>query len=181
MKNKTGKDSVTVPTSAPVPASAPTSAPVPALAPASASTSAPTPTSASTSAPASKNILGEEKRNKLRKMREKGFDPYPHSFHRSHSFLQVRDAYDHQLTVGETLEVSSPLSVAGRMVTYRSMGKAAFFHLQDEKDRLQVYLRKEDLSERDRELLSLVDIGDILGIESFYVKAPSLYQKNFMV
>ena len=98
-------------------------------------------------------------------MREKGFDPYPHSFHRSHSFLQVRDAYDHQLTVGETLEVSSPLSVAGRMVTYRSMGKAAFFHLQDEKDRLQVYLRKEDLSERDRELLSLVDIGDILGIE----------------
>ena len=115
-------------------------------------------------------MLGEEKRNKLRKMREKGFDPYPYGFQRSHSFLQVQETFDHQLATGESLELPSPLRVAGRMVTYRPMGKATFFHLQDERERLQVYLRKEDLSEKDKELLELLDIGDILGIEGYPFK-----------
>jgi len=87
-----------------------------------------------------------------------GVETYPYAFTRTHSAAAARSQYQ-----DDAPEVSA--SVAGRIVAIRRMGKATFIHLQDESDRVQVYLKKDDLLEYDH--LRLLDIGDIIGVEGF--------------
>jgi lysyl-tRNA synthetase class 2 len=63
-------------------------------------------------------------------------------------------------------------SVAGRIMSMRIMGKAAFFHLQDQTGRIQVYISRDDLPEGYYNTIfkKLVDIGDVVGIEGFVFK-----------
>lgn len=87
-----------------------------------------------------------------------GVETYPYAFNRTHSAAAARSQYQ-----DDAPEVSA--SVAGRIVAIRRMGKATFIHLQDESDRVQVYLKKDDLQDYDH--LRLLDIGDIIGVEGF--------------
>ena len=57
--------------------------------------------------------------------------------------------------------------VAGRLQTVRRMGKAGFAHLMQDGERLQIYVRKDDVSESEFQLYKLLDIGDIIGVEGF--------------
>jgi len=57
------------------------------------------------------------------------------------------------------------VSVAGRIMTKRSKGKAGFLHIQDEKGQIQIYVRKDALSELEFEVFDISDIGDIVGIK----------------
>jgi lysyl-tRNA synthetase class 2 len=57
--------------------------------------------------------------------------------------------------------------VAGRLMTQRHMGKAGFAHLQQNGERLQIYVKKDAVGERDFQLFKLVDIGDIVGVEGY--------------
>ncbi|OFX15069.1 MAG: lysine--tRNA ligase [Armatimonadetes bacterium RBG_16_58_9] len=58
------------------------------------------------------------------------------------------------------------VSLAGRIVSLRVMGKASFAHVQDRKGRIQLYFKKDDLGE-DYELVKLLDLGDFVGAEGF--------------
>lgn len=62
--------------------------------------------------------------------------------------------------------IEMDVSLAGRIVSFRLMGKASFAHIQDRKGRIQLYLKKDDLGE-DYEMVKLLDLGDFVGIEGF--------------
>ena len=103
------------------------------------------------------NQLIVQRREKLEKIRELGINPYPYQFDRSHISQQVIDNF-------EQLE-GKKVSVAGRLMSNRRMGKAAFFHLQDMQGRLQVYLKKDIVGELAFDLYKLLDIGDTVGVK----------------
>ncbi len=57
--------------------------------------------------------------------------------------------------------------IAGRLMTLRHMGKAGFAHVQQNGERLQIYVKKDAVGESDFALFKLVDIGDIVGVEGY--------------
>ncbi len=103
------------------------------------------------------NQLLLQRREKLAKIRELGFNPYPYSFNRTHKSKEIIDNF-------ENLE-GQRASVAGRIMSNRRMGKAAFFHIQDMQGKIQIYLKKDVVDDKIFELYKLLDIGDIVGVE----------------
>ncbi len=101
---------------------------------------------------------------RLRRLRERGVEPYPTSFARTHALGAV--VAEHGGRAADELE-REPVEVvtAGRMLTRRAMGKASFATLSDGEARLQVYVRKDDLGEQGYDLfLNLLDLGDFVGV-----------------
>ncbi len=129
------------------------------------------------------NPLRAEKRRKLNELREAGIDVFPHTYERSTVLAEIRKDFDN-LEVGEAKE-ETHFKVAGRLMTKRPMGKAAFFNIQDQSSNMQVYLRKDEISEEAKKAFQLVDLGDIVGIEGFVFKTKkgelSLHCKNFQI
>jgi lysyl-tRNA synthetase class 2 len=62
-------------------------------------------------------------------------------------------------------EEGRKVRLAGRIVSHRDMGKSQFLHLQDRAGRLQIYIQKPSLPDKERSVFELVDLGDILGVE----------------
>jgi lysyl-tRNA synthetase class 2 len=130
------------------------------------------------------NPLRAEKRRKLYELRAAGIDPYPHNYDRNaHAGNLVRE-FDSSLNAGDTRE-GAMYKVAGRLMTKRPMGKAAFFNIQDGSGTIQCYLRKEELPEIDQTAFDLIDLGDIVGITGFIFKTKkgelSLHCKEFKI
>ncbi len=114
------------------------------------------------------NPLRQEKRRKLKELREKGINPYPYNYDKTHEAAKLKEKYA-GLNTGDIVE-ADVVKIAGRLMTKRPMGKAAFFNIQDESGNIQIYLRKEELDETSNTVFSLVDIGDILGVEGYMFK-----------
>jgi len=102
--------------------------------------------------------LRDVRLQKLQRMRELGHDPFQvERFDRTHSAKQMLDSY----------EEGKQVSFAGRVVSFRLMGKAGFAHISDGDDRIQGYFRKDDLGELGWELYNLLDVGDHIGVEGY--------------
>ena len=107
------------------------------------------------------------RRNNLNELRELGIDPYPAAEY-------VVNAYSTDIKE-EFKDDAEPrqVSVAGRIMSRRIMGKASFIELQDSKGRIQVYITRDDICPgEDKELYNtvfkrLLDLGDFVGIEGF--------------
>lgn len=97
----------------------------------------------------------------LRLIREAGVNPYPPVFEKSHSTRVILDSFSDDNT-----ELLADVSVGGRVMAIRTMGKATFMHIQDDGGRIQIYFRKDELPEF-YELLHTLDIGDIIGVHGF--------------
>ena len=99
-----------------------------------------------------------QRRHKLAELRRIG-NAYPNDF--------GRDALCGDLPARYAAREAEPITVriAGRLMTRRVMGKAAFAHLQDMSGRIQIYLRREDLPEGGYESFKQWDLGDIVGAE----------------
>ena len=107
---------------------------------------------------------------KAQRLRELGAHPYANTFRPSHGAGQVKAlAADMPRPAGEAAEPvdGRRFAVAGRMLTLRSFGKAAFFHLLDPTDAIQIYVRKDRLPERDFEIFRQAEAGDFVGIEGW--------------
>ena len=107
------------------------------------------------------NVLKQEKKRKLQELLDKGLDPYPHSFNRSHLTAQLLKQFE-KLETGESTE--EEVQTAGRLMLKREMGKASFFNIQDQEGSLQCYLKVQELNETSVQFFSLVDVGDIVGV-----------------
>lgn len=95
---------------------------------------------------------------KLARMRELGHDPYlVERFDRSSSAKEMLEHF----------EEGKQVSFAGRVVSYRLMGKAGFAHVSDGDDKIQGYFRKDDLGEVGWELYNLLDVGDHIGASGY--------------
>ncbi len=100
----------------------------------------------------------EERIAKLELLRSRGIRPYPTKFHVTHSSSSVLSSF-------EALESEEAIvSVAGRLVSKRKHGKASFGHIQDRTGKLQLYFREDNLGKETYELLTVLDVGDILGV-----------------
>lgn len=103
--------------------------------------------------------LREIRLEKLERLRALGMDPFQQEkFESSHSATQLLDQFD-QLQDQE-------IRLAGRLVSYRLMGKAGFAHLSDGEGKIQAYFKRDLLTENLWEAYSeLLDIGDHLGVQ----------------
>ncbi|HWA83076.1 MAG TPA: lysine--tRNA ligase [Fimbriimonadaceae bacterium] len=127
---------------------------------------------------ADERSIREVRLEKLQRMRELGCDPFKQErFVRTRSAQQMLDRFEG--LEGETV------SYAGRVVSYRLMGKAGFAHVSDGDAKIQVYFRKDDLSETEWELYHLLDIGDHVGLsgELFRTKTgeKSIHARSLIV
>jgi len=95
---------------------------------------------------------------KLDAIRELGIDPFPRKYDRTHLSAEILN--DYERLEGQTVRV------AGRLVgAIRHMGKAGFANLLDSDGRVQVYFRRDVLSEGDFALYRELDVGDFIGVE----------------
>ncbi|HSQ36011.1 MAG TPA: amino acid--tRNA ligase-related protein, partial [Candidatus Binatia bacterium] len=101
---------------------------------------------------------------KLKKLDALGIQAYPYRFDVSHRFKEIIARYK-DLSADELKAVADDIRCAGRITAIRSMGKSAFMHLYDGDEKLQIYVRKELVSEKDFALVNLLDIGDIVGVK----------------
>ncbi|MGH9667992.1 MAG: lysine--tRNA ligase [Bryobacteraceae bacterium] len=110
--------------------------------------------------------LLRQKADRLREIEALGFAPYGHRFDFTHTIPEILAAY--QSKTAEELDADRPpVRIAGRLQTVRRMGKAGFAHLQQNGERLQVYVKKDAVSERDFALYQLLDLGDVIGAEGY--------------
>ncbi len=114
------------------------------------------------------NPIKAEKRRKLHELREKGINPYPHNYKPTHVASDLDGKYD-DLQAGELRE-DDVVTMAGRLMTKRDMGKASFFNIQDESGSMQIYVRLADLEEQDVLAFKQSDIGDIVGVTGYVFK-----------
>lgn len=113
----------------------------------------------------------EIRREKLTELNKLGVNPYPYSFDVTHSSKQIL-ADENLIRDEESNPESEVVSVAGRVMTRRIMGKAAFFNLQDSEGTIQIYIRRDDVGIESYNTVfkKMVDIGDIVGIKGFVFK-----------
>ena len=104
------------------------------------------------------NFVMQARRDKLDRMRAAGREPFAYSYDRSHTAQQAVAA------LGE-LDEGPAVSVAGRLVSWRSQGKTAFAHLADMDGRVQLYFRRDDIGEELWGQLADYDLGDWIGAE----------------
>ncbi|MAO65092.1 MAG: lysine--tRNA ligase [Balneola sp.] len=119
----------------------------------------------------------EIRREKLEQLQELGVNPYPYSFETSHSSKFILDHEEDLLRDEETNPDSEIVSIAGRVMARRVMGKASFFNLQDAKGTIQVYISRDDVETEElgrdnynKVFKKLTDIGDFVGIKGFVFK-----------
>lgn len=122
----------------------------------------------------SQNLTDQElvRREKMNALREKGIDPFGKAFKRTTNSLELKTTYQDN-TKEELLEMNVRASVAGRIMTKRSKGKAGFMHIQDKFGLLQIYVRSDHLSEEEFEVFKKGDIGDIVGIEGMVIRTDT--------
>ncbi len=96
-------------------------------------------------------------------LRERGVDPYPNSFDRSHRLAEIAEAYSEK-SIEDLEELAVPVRVAGRIITKRGHGKTTFATLSEGDARLQIYVRRDVVGDEAYEIFGLLDMGDTLGI-----------------
>ena len=122
--------------------------------------------------------------DKLKAMKEKGINPYPSAaFDVTHHSAQLLDEYK-DLQVGEHKE-SDKVTIAGRLMTIRDMGKSSFAHVMDGQGKIQIYVKKDGVGEKFYEIFKLLDLGDIIGVKGFPFKTKtgetSIHVESFQV
>ncbi len=104
--------------------------------------------------------ITEQRLERLDEIRSQGINPYPHTYHPSHSIKAAIALYQQ-----DREEASSPISLAGRIVAKRSMGKISFMDIQGEEEKIQLCFRRDNLGQERYNLLKKFDIGDFIGVE----------------
>ena len=112
------------------------------------------------------NHLIEERKKKLKELKKNGIN-YPNSFRRSNLSMPLIEDYS-EFSKEELSEKNISVSVAGRIMLRRVMGKASFSTIQDMTGRIQLYLRQDTID--NYELFKDCDLGDIIGAKGVLFK-----------
>ncbi len=112
------------------------------------------------------------RREKAEKIRELGMDPFGHVFERTDWAGDIKAKFadiDHE----EFENRNDLVTVAGRIMFIRKMGKASFFTIQDKTDKIQIYISINDIGEDAYNLFKSADIGDIVGVHGKVMKTKT--------
>ena len=112
------------------------------------------------------------RREKAAKIRDLGLDPFGQAFERSHLASEIKAQYG-DLENEELENMNVEVTVAGRIMFIRKMGKASFFTIKDKSDKLQIYISINDIGEEAYTLFKSADIGDIVGIRGKVMKTQT--------
>jgi lysyl-tRNA synthetase class 2 len=116
------------------------------------------------------NVLIKRRYEELDELRKKGFEPYAYSFDVNSDSQEIKNNFKDSPAGAETEK--KYVGISGRIITLRRMGKASFAHLQDDKGKIQIYLKRDDLGEL-YDAFRLLDIGDIIGVEGYIFKTKT--------
>ena len=106
------------------------------------------------------------RRDKLTALQQEGRDPFEQT-------RFVRSAYSADIKADYDAFDGKTVQVAGRIMSKRGMGKAIFCHIKDDRGQLQLYIRKDDVSEQEFTDFRKYDIGDIIGVTGFVFKTKT--------
>ena len=109
------------------------------------------------------NVLIKRRYEELEELKEKGIEQFVYSYNVNSDSDDIKENYS---------EKKREVSIAGRLMAIRRMGKASFAHIQDDRGRIQIYLKKDDLGDI-YNAFRLMDIGDIIGVEGFVFKTKT--------
>ena len=108
----------------------------------------------------------ELRKEKLKQIEALGQQAYPYRYETTHTIPQILDGYSAK-TGPELEEPRVNVSVAGRLMSIRVQGKAGFAHLQQSGERLQIYVRLDNVGEKAFQLYKLLDLGDYIGVKGY--------------
>ena len=115
---------------------------------------------------AARDDLNEVIKNRVSKacdLLDAGVPLFPNDFHKDHAVSWVLENFGG--LEGDDLEKQEDVfAIAGRIVSLRSFGKVAFFHLMDQSGRIQCYASREHLDEETYKIVKKLDVGDIVGV-----------------
>jgi len=103
--------------------------------------------------------ITQQRLDSLNRIHTRGINPYPNSFHRSHSNKEAIALFEQQA------ESSQVVRLAGRILAKRGMGKMTFLDIRDSSGKIQLCFRYDSLGKERYEFLKEIDIGDIIGTE----------------
>lgn len=109
------------------------------------------------------------RREKMEELRAKGIDPFGKRFDRTHSAMELKNAYGEM----ENEELESKeirVQLAGRIMTKRGKGKVGFAHIQDVTGQIQIYVRKDTIGDDQYAIFKTADLGDIVGVKGIVFK-----------
>jgi len=109
------------------------------------------------------------RKDKMKKLAQENIELFPHKVESTHSVHEIAEGFS-SLTKEELEKKKKKVAVPGRITSIRKMGRATFFHIIDSRSRLQVYLREDKAGEKNYQLFSLIDIGDIVSVEGVLFK-----------
>ena len=115
-------------------------------------------------------MINKIKKEKLDRIYEKGIDPYPSVFKVDSGSKEIKAKFK-DLEKGE--HTKEKVSIAGRIMQNRPMGKACFMNLLDREGKIQLYFRQDDIGKEEYKNLKLLDIGDIIGIKGTVFKTKT--------
>jgi lysyl-tRNA synthetase class 2 len=115
-------------------------------------------------------LLGQ-RHERAGQIRQLGYQPYGHAFSYTHTIPEILAAYGSKTS--EELANRIQVRVAGRIQTIRRMGKAGFLNLAQGGEKLQIYIKKDAVSESNYKLYELLDIGDIIGAAGYLFRTKT--------
>ena len=105
--------------------------------------------------------ITKQRQQKLERIRALGVNPYPASYHRSHTTQQAIALVQQQEASGQ--KEAPEVNLAGRVMANRAMGKISFVDIHDSSGKIQLYFNHERLDQASLKLFKEIDIGDIIG------------------
>lgn len=103
------------------------------------------------------------RREKLEQLKASGRNPFEVlKYDQTHHSINIKDNFDEM--------EGKDVSIAGRIMSFRDMGKASFCDIQDRYGRIQAYIKQDEMGEEEYKIFKTYDIGDIVGIKGFVFK-----------
>ena len=112
------------------------------------------------------------RREKANKIREMGMDPFGDAFERTDYAKDIKEKFK-DVEHDEFENRNDYVTIAGRIMFIRKMGKASFLSIQDKTDKIQVYISINDVGEEKYNLFKTADLGDIVGIYGKVMKTKT--------
>ncbi|MDF2670432.1 MAG: lysyl-tRNA synthetase [Paenibacillus sp.] len=112
------------------------------------------------------------RRNKLDELRKLGVDPFGKKFDRTHHTKAILSQYE-PMPKEELEENNVEVSIAGRILQKRGMGKASFAHIQDLTGKIQIYVREDAIGSTLYKAFDMLDLGDIVGVKGTVFKTKT--------
>ena len=115
--------------------------------------------------------------DKLNKLKQMGFEPFPHNYSPTHKSIEIINSY-------KKLDKKN-VCISGRIMALRKMGKASFIQVMDGSGQIQVFIKRDNVGENVYEAFKLMDIGDFIGISGYVFKTKtgeiSIHTEKFVV